>query len=52
MKKPQKDWVKQTSRGRGDPFLMIRQVDGTLKIHVEIPLKKSSHDGEHIRNIR
>lgn len=52
MKKPHKEHVKQTSKGRSEPWLVIGRIDGNLLIRIEIPIRKGNGNGDHVHYIR
>ena len=53
MTKQRSEYVKQTSRGRGDCFIMnVSRLFDMTPDRKEIPIKKGNFDGEHIRGIR
>lgn len=53
MRGRQGNYVKQTSRGRGDCFIMnVSRLFDMTPDRKEIPIKKGNFDGEHVHDIR
>lgn len=53
MNKQHSEYMKQTSHGRGDCFIMnVSRLFDMTPDRKEIPIKKGNFDGEHVRDIR